>query len=118
MIMDEDNEENEWKPGIGPMSHYFAAINRNTRSMKLNLKHEKGRQIFRDMVRTSDVVFVLSCGRLFGRDFAEFGLGLKAFDEEPWRTWAWDMNLCEREAMLEFWLHEVRQGEATDVLVL
>ena len=38
------------------MSNYFAAINRNKRSVKLNLKHEKGRKIFLDMVKESDIV--------------------------------------------------------------
>jgi succinate--hydroxymethylglutarate CoA-transferase len=45
-----------WKPGIGPMSNYFAAANRNKRSVKLNLKHKKGRAIFLEMVKDADVV--------------------------------------------------------------
>ena len=53
-------EQEAWKPGIGPMSNYFAAINRNKRSVKLNLKHEKGKKIFLDMVKDADIVYDLS----------------------------------------------------------
>ena len=49
-------EDAAWKPGIGPMSNYFAAANRNKRSVKLNLKHEKGRKIFLDMAIDADIV--------------------------------------------------------------
>lgn len=38
------------------MSNYFAAINRNKRSICLNLKQEKGRKVFMDLVKDSDVV--------------------------------------------------------------
>ena len=50
-------EDQTWKPDIGPMSVYFAAVNRNKRSMKLNLKHEKGKKIFLEMVKDADVVY-------------------------------------------------------------
>ena len=53
-------EQEAWKPGIGPMSNYFAAINRNKRSVKLNLKHEKGKKIFLDMVKDADIVYARS----------------------------------------------------------
>ncbi|MFL5624101.1 MAG: CaiB/BaiF CoA transferase family protein [Ktedonobacteraceae bacterium] len=45
-------------PPAGPagMSLYFIAINRNKRSMTLNLKSEQGREIFKRMVRHADVV--------------------------------------------------------------
>ncbi|KXT03328.1 hypothetical protein AC578_4005 [Pseudocercospora eumusae] len=49
-------EEKMWKPGIGPMSNYFSAVNRNKKSICLNLKHARGREIFLDMVKDSDVV--------------------------------------------------------------
>jgi succinate--hydroxymethylglutarate CoA-transferase len=38
------------------MSNYFAAVNRNKRSLTLNLKHERGREILLELVTRSDVV--------------------------------------------------------------
>jgi crotonobetainyl-CoA:carnitine CoA-transferase CaiB-like acyl-CoA transferase len=42
------------------MSNYFSAVNRNKRSISLNLKHEKGREIFLKLVKGADVVSVQS----------------------------------------------------------
>ncbi len=42
--------------GAGRMSLYFTAINRNKRSIMLNLKNEEGRNIFLRLVRDADVV--------------------------------------------------------------
>ncbi len=42
--------------GPGGMSLYFTAINRNKRSITINLKAEQGREIFLRMVRHADVV--------------------------------------------------------------
>src|SRR5256714_15088312 len=42
--------------GPGGMSLYFTAMNRNKRSITLNLKAEQGCQIFLRMVRHTDVV--------------------------------------------------------------
>lgn len=40
------------------MSNYFAAVNRNKRSISLSLKHEKGKEIFLKLVKNADVVYV------------------------------------------------------------
>jgi len=55
------------RPGIGDNSRYFGpfknkesayfiSINRNKKSITLNLKKEKGKKIFKDLVKVSDVV--------------------------------------------------------------
>ena len=51
-----DKEDAAWKDNVGPMSNYFAAINRNKRSMCLNLKHEEGRQVLYKLVKRADVL--------------------------------------------------------------
>lgn len=51
-------EEKMWKSGIGPMSNYFSAVNRNKKSVALNLKNARGREIFLEMVKEADVVWV------------------------------------------------------------
>lgn len=45
-----------WKSEAGPMSNYFAAVNRNKRSVTLSLKHEKGREAFLKLAEKADVV--------------------------------------------------------------
>ncbi|MCM3766207.1 CaiB/BaiF CoA-transferase family protein [Neobacillus niacini] len=44
-------------PMVGDQGSYFVAMNRQKRSIRLNLKSETGREIFYDCVRKSDVVF-------------------------------------------------------------
>ncbi|OHE21587.1 MAG: hypothetical protein A2Z43_01320 [Syntrophobacterales bacterium RBG_19FT_COMBO_59_10] len=73
------------KPGIGESSRemppyffedqsaYFIAMNRNKKSMTLDLKSEKGKQIFYDLARISDVVidnFRPGVVKKLGVDFA------------------------------------------------
>ena len=43
-------------PMINGESAYFMNLNRNKRGITLNLKSEKGREIFRDLVKKSDIV--------------------------------------------------------------
>ena len=38
------------------MSTYFISINRNKKSLTLNLKDERGKELLRDLIRNSDVV--------------------------------------------------------------
>jgi succinate--hydroxymethylglutarate CoA-transferase len=45
-----------WKTEAGPISNYFSAVNRNKRSLTLNLKHPKGQKIFLDLVKRADVL--------------------------------------------------------------
>ncbi|EXJ71208.1 uncharacterized protein A1O5_06202 [Cladophialophora psammophila CBS 110553] len=52
----QSGEESSWKSDAGPISYYFAAVNRNKRSICLNLKSEKGRDIFLRLARQADVV--------------------------------------------------------------
>jgi CoA:oxalate CoA-transferase len=43
-------------PFVGGESYYFMILNRNKRSITLNLKHEQGKQILRDMIPHIDVL--------------------------------------------------------------
>ncbi|KAJ5825432.1 hypothetical protein N7474_002570 [Penicillium riverlandense] len=49
-------EEDAWKSEYGPMSNYFAGVNRNKRSICLDLKHEKGKEIFMKLAKEADVI--------------------------------------------------------------
>src|SRR3970282_31115 len=43
-------------PFAGGESAYYLAVNRNKRSVTLNLKHQRGRSILQDLARDADVV--------------------------------------------------------------
>ncbi|MDU2066403.1 MAG: CoA transferase, partial [Sporomusaceae bacterium] len=43
-------------PFVGKESAYFMSLNRGKRSMTLNLKEEKAKEIFKEMVKKADVV--------------------------------------------------------------
>ncbi|GAK13726.1 CaiB/BaiF CoA-transferase family protein [Geomicrobium sp. JCM 19039] len=45
-----------WWPFSGEESTYYLSANRNKKSITLNLKSERGRSLFEDMVRQADVV--------------------------------------------------------------
>ncbi|MBI1963649.1 MAG: CoA transferase [Candidatus Rokubacteria bacterium] len=44
-------------PSLGPLSAHFAALNRNKRSVALDLKSEAGRRVFYDLARHADALF-------------------------------------------------------------
>lgn len=52
-----DGEEHAWTDDSLPFSLYYAAVNRNKRSMCLNLKHTKGKEIFFRLAKQADIVF-------------------------------------------------------------
>src|SRR5579864_4276497 len=63
--------------GAGGMSLYFLAINRNKRSMTLNLKSSEGREIFLRMISSADVLLeILRPGVL-----ERLGLGYEQLQE-------------------------------------
>ncbi|KAJ6002538.1 fungal-specific transcription factor domain-containing protein [Penicillium sp. IBT 35674x] len=49
-------EDAAWKNEAGPISNYFSAVNRNKRSVTLNLKDEKGKEILLNLARNADVL--------------------------------------------------------------
>jgi crotonobetainyl-CoA:carnitine CoA-transferase CaiB-like acyl-CoA transferase len=69
------DDTREWGPPFaGTESAYFLGVNRNKRSVTLNLKSERGQEILRDLIRKSDVVIEnfkagtlhrWGCGRAF-----------------------------------------------------
>ena len=52
-------EAEVWKPDIGPMSYFFAAINRNKRSITLDLKKPEGKEAVHRLVEKGDVDVVI-----------------------------------------------------------
>lgn len=54
----EEGEDKLWKPGTKNTSLYFNGINRNKRSIAVNLKQEAGRSIILDLLKDVDVVYV------------------------------------------------------------
>ncbi|KAJ5807776.1 CoA-transferase family III domain-containing protein [Penicillium riverlandense] len=52
----EAGEENIWKPEATGTSLYFNAINRNKRSIAVNLKNGKGKNLILELARKADVV--------------------------------------------------------------
>ncbi len=50
------DDSRHYGPFVGEESAYFMSLNRDKKSMTLNLKSEQGKEIFKDMVRHADVV--------------------------------------------------------------
>ena len=53
---DGDDTRKWGPPFIGEESAYFLSVNRNKRSVTLNLRHPSGKQLFMDMAKDADVV--------------------------------------------------------------
>lgn len=49
-------EQASWDESSGPISNYFAAVNRNKRSITVNFKKAEGRQLILDLIKDADVV--------------------------------------------------------------
>lgn len=49
-------EAADWKEGSGPMSFYFASVNRNKRSITLDLKSPEALDVVYELVKTTDIV--------------------------------------------------------------
>jgi len=49
-------EEAAWNESSGPISNYFAAVNRNKRSITVNFKKAEGRQLILDLIKDADVL--------------------------------------------------------------
>lgn len=52
----EGDDSRAFGPFVGKESAYFMSLNRNKRSMTLNLKEQEARDLFKEMVRKADVV--------------------------------------------------------------
>ncbi len=50
------DDSRQFPPFIGDESMYYVNLNRGKKSITINLKTEKGKEIFRDLVKESDVV--------------------------------------------------------------
>jgi len=50
------DDTRSWPPFVGGEATYFMSVNRNKKSLTLNLKSPAARKIFTDLVKTSDIV--------------------------------------------------------------
>jgi Predicted acyl-CoA transferases/carnitine dehydratase len=50
------DESRTWAPIVGGESSYFLSVNRNKRSIVVDLRRDKGREIIYRLVKTSDVI--------------------------------------------------------------
>lgn len=54
--LDVGDDSRAFGPFVGKESAYFMSLNRNKRSMTLNLKEKEAKELFREMVKKADVV--------------------------------------------------------------
>lgn len=52
-------EDTFWKPGLGPISIFYSAINRNKRSLTVDLKQQKGKEIIHRLIKDGDIDVVV-----------------------------------------------------------
>ena len=50
------DDSRSYAPHVNGESTYFANLNRNKKGITLNLKHEKGKEIFKELVKNADIV--------------------------------------------------------------
>lgn len=50
------DDSRQYSPQINGESAYYMNLNRNKRGITLNLKHEEGKAIFRELVKTADIL--------------------------------------------------------------
>lgn len=66
-----------WEPMEGEASGYFSYINRNKYGLTLNLKTERGKELFRELVKTADVL----CENFRVGTMGRLGLGYESLRE-------------------------------------
>ncbi|NMW85740.1 CoA transferase [Peptoniphilus sp. AGMB00490] len=76
-VPNKGDQTRTWGPMKNNSSGYFAYINRNKKGITLNLKSEKGKKIFLDLVKESDVV----CENFRVGTMEKLGLGYEVLKE-------------------------------------
>ncbi|KAF5230939.1 hypothetical protein FANTH_13618 [Fusarium anthophilum] len=71
-------EPEKWKKTAGPISNYFSAVNRNKRSITLDLKQREGKEILRKLASNADVLIENFKPGTMDR----LGLGYKSLQKE------------------------------------
>lgn len=71
------DQSRRWEPIEGAASGYFSYINRNKYGLTLNLKTERGKEIFRELVKKADVV----CENFRVGTMERLGLGYESLRE-------------------------------------
>ncbi|KAK5153044.1 hypothetical protein LTR04_006271 [Oleoguttula sp. CCFEE 6159] len=67
-------EDQKWKTD-SPMSHYFASVNRNKRSITLDLKKKEALEILYELAKTSDVLWVAQAVRTMSVHLTKCSIG-------------------------------------------